>query len=587
MHRFSGALALIVCAALVASGCSGGGKTGASLGGSGHAPAGDAPPKRGGDLTVLSISDVTSLDPGEWYYAYDYEALQHPTQRALYGWRPADVRPSPDLAAGMPRTSADGRTVTIQIKPNIRYSPPLQSRTVTSADVKYAIERTFLRSVANQYSAVYYGAIAGAAAFRSGDAQEISGIQTPDDATLVLTLKQPVGVISDGQALSLPGTVPVPQDYARRYDAVTPSTYGAHQVFTGPYMVKNDGKGTITGYAAGRRLQLVRNPSWDPKTDYRPAYLDTMTFLGANDIDAASRRILSGTSLASGDFATPPVNLLRSALATRRDQLAIVPSRGVRFVALNTTVKPFDDVDVRRAVAAAIDRDALRRTLGDPALGAIATHVLTPQLPAFAAAGGVAGTFDFMRSPGGDLTLARRYMRRAGYRTGRYRGPALLMVGDDRPPSSTTAAAVRRQLEQLGFAFRYRQASRGAMFADFCGVASARVAVCPNGAWGADFFDPQPLLDPVFDGETAVPLASVNWAQVRDPELDAGFDIAAALTDPEKRTAAYAEIDRTVTGRAYVVPWLWDNQISLASANVKGLVNRFDASWDMASMSLR
>jgi peptide/nickel transport system substrate-binding protein len=584
MHRFSGVLTLIVCAALVASGC-GGGKAGATLGGAGDAAAG--PAKRGGNLTVLSISDVTSLDPGRWYYAYDYQALQHPTQRALYGWRPADSRPSPDLAAGPPRTSADGRTVTIQIKPNIRYSPPLQSRAVTSADVKYAIERTFLASVANPYSAAYYGAIVGAGAFRSGAAQEISGIQTPDPTTLVLTLKQPVGVISDGQALSLPGTVPVPQDYARRYDAVTPSTYGEHQVFTGPYMIDNDGKGTVTGYAAGRRLRLVRNPSWDPKTDYRPAYLDTMTFLGGNDIDAASRRILSGSGLASGDFATPPVDLLRSALATRRDQLAIVPSRGVRFVALNTTVKPFDDVDVRRAVAAAIDRAALRRTLGDSALGAIATHVLTPQLPAFAEAGGVAGTFDFMRSPGGDLRLAQRYMRRAGYSTGRYRGPPLTMVGDDRPPSSTTATAVRGQLEKLGFAFRYRQASRATMFRDLCGAASARVAVCPNGSWAADFFDPQPLLDPVFDSETVVAGGSVNWAHVDDLELDAGFDIAAALTDPRKRATAYAEIDRTVTGRAYVVPWLWDNQISLASANVRGVVNRFDASWDMAFMSLR
>jgi peptide/nickel transport system substrate-binding protein len=584
MHRLSGALALIACAALVASGCGGSGKQGlTSRGAGGHAAAA----KSGGDLTVLSISDVTSLDPGRWYYAYDYEALQHPTQRSLYGWRPADVRPSPDLASAMPRTSADGRTVTIQIKPNIRYSPPLQDRMVTSSDVKYAIERTFLASVANQYSAAYYGAIEGAGAFRAHTAQEISGIQTPDDTTLVLRLKQPVGVISDGQALSLPATVPIPQDYARRYDAATPSTYGEHQVFTGPYMIENDGRGTITGYTRGRRLKLVRNPSWDARTDYRPAYLDTLTFSGGNDIDAASRRILSGESLASGDFASPPVNLLRSALATRRGQLAIVPSRGVRFVALNTTVKPFDDADVRRAAAAAIDRDALRLTRGDPALGTVATHVLVPGLPGFEEAGGAAGTFDFMKRPSGDLKLAQRYMRRAGYPSGRYGGPPLLMIGDDQQPASKTAEAVRRQLGRLGFRFDYRQASRSAMFSQFCGARTAKVAVCPNGEWGADFFDPEPLLDPVFNGETLVPLGSVNWAQVTDPELDAGFDIAATLTDPPKRAQAYAEIDRTVTGRAYVVPWLWDNQISFASANVRGVVNRFDASWDMAFMSLR
>lgn len=585
MHRLSGALALIVSAALVASGCGGAGKQGLSPGGADGQATGV--PKRGGDLTVLSISDVTSLDPGRWYYAYDYQALQHPTQRALYGWRPADVRPSPDLAGGLPKTSADGRTVTIQIKPNIRYSPPLQNRTVTSADVKYAIERTFLASVANQYSTVYYGAIVGARAFRSGRAQEISGVQTPDATTLVLRLEQPVGVISDGQALSLPGTVPVPQDYAQRYDAVKPSTYGEHQVFTGPYMIDNDGKGTITGYTPGRRLRLVRNPSWDPKTDYRPAYLDAMTFLGGNDIDAASRRILSAKSLASGDFAAPPVNLLRSALATRRSQLAIVPSRGVRFVALNTTVKPFDDVDVRRAVAAVIDRAALRLTRGDPSLGTIATHALVPGLAGFAEAGGAAGTFDFMSKPAGDVQLARRYMRTAGYPDALYHGPPLPMVGDERAPGSKTAQAVRSQLGRLGFRFDYRQASRSAMFSELCASPAAKVAVCPNGESGADFFDPQPLLDPIFKSDTNVALGSVNWAQVDDPELNAGFDIAAALTDPQKRAQAYAEIDRTVTGRAYVVPWLWDNQISLASADVRGVVNRFDASWDMASMSLR
>ena len=101
-------------------------------------------------------------------------------------------------------------------------------------------------------------------------------------------------MISNGQSLSLPATVPVPKDYAQKYDKGELSTYGKHQVFTGPYMIKNDGKGNITGYKAGRRIDLVRNPSWDSKSDYRPAYLDTISFLGGNDINVASRRILSG-----------------------------------------------------------------------------------------------------------------------------------------------------------------------------------------------------------------------------------------------------------------------------------------------------
>jgi peptide/nickel transport system substrate-binding protein len=584
MYRFRGAFALIICLALVATGCGGGGKKNADKG----APdVTDTTGKRGGHLDVLSIDDVTSLDSGYWYYAYDYQAIQHPTQRALYGWQPTDTEPSPDLAASLPTTSADGKTVTIKIKPDIKYSPPLQNRAVKSADVKYALERSFLASVQNQYSAVYYDQIVGASAYKSGKASEITGIQTPDDTTLVLKLKSPVGVISNGQSLSLPATVPVPKDYAQKYDKAELSTYGKHQVFTGPYMISNDGKGNITGYKAGRRIDLVRNPSWDPKTDYRPAYLDTISFLGGNDIDVASRRILSGKNLISGDYAAPPVNVLRSALATRRDQVAIIPSQGIRFIALNTTVKPFDNLDVRRAAAAAINRNALRLTRGGPTLGPIATHYLAPGIPGFEEAGGEKGTFDFMTNPNGDMTLAQKYMKKAGYASGKYSGPPLLMVGDNQPPASKTGEAVQSQLEKLGFTFNYRQVSRPTTFSKFCGNPKAKVAVCPNGGWGKDFFDAQSLLDPVFNGKNIVPVGSVTWSYINDPELNAALDIAVGETKPAERAKLYGELDRTVTGAAYVIPWLWDNQINLESANVKGVLNRFNSAWDIPFMSLK
>jgi peptide/nickel transport system substrate-binding protein len=583
MHRFSGAAALIVCLALLATGCGGGGN-----GGSGKGPdIADTTGKRGGHVDVLSIDDVTSLDPGYWYYTYDYQVIGYTTQRALYGWKPRDSTPSPDLAVALPTTSADGKTVTIKIKPNIKYSAPLQDRAVTSADVKYALERSFLASVQNLYSAVYFSEIVGADAYKKGSATEVSGLQTPDDTTLVIKLRKPVGVISNGQSLSLPATVPVPKDYAAKYDKADPSTYGKHQVFTGPYMIRNDAKGNVTGYKAARRIDLVRNPSWDPKTDFRPAYLDSITVLGGNDIDVASRRILSGKRLVSGDFAAPPVNILRSALATRRDQLAIIPSQGIRFVSLNTTVKPFDNVNVRRAVAAAIDRNALRLTRGGPALGPIATHYVGPGVPGYEEGGGAKGTFDFMSNPSADLKLAERYMRKAGYASGKYNGPPLFMVGDNQPPSSKTGEAVQSQLGKLGFKFNYRQVARPTTFSKFCGAPKAKVAICPNGAWGKDFFDAQSLLDPVFNGKNIVQVGSPTWSYVDDPELNADFDFAATETDRQKRAKLYGEIDRTITGRAYVVPWLWDNQMSLLSEDVKGPMSKFTSALDLNYVSLK
>jgi peptide/nickel transport system substrate-binding protein len=579
MHRFSGAMALIVTAALAASGCGGGGdeKPGPDQGKA----------KIGGELTFLSAGDVSSLDPGVWYYNYDYEAIGHPTQRALYGWKPGDVKPSPDLATSLPKTSADGKTVTITLRPDIHYSPPLQDRVVKSADVKYALERAFLPSVQCPYAAVYYSDIVGATSFASGKATEITGIQTPDDTTLVLKLKNPVGVISNGESLSLPATIAVPKDYAAKYDKQATSSYGRHQVFTGPYMISNDGKGNVTGYKTNRRLELVRNPSWKASTDYRPAYLDKVVFLAGNDIDIASRRILSGKSLANGDISSPPVNLLRSAVDTRADQLAFAPSGGNRYISLNTTVKPFDNVDVRRAAAAAINKNALRLTRGGAKLGPIATHFVGPGIGGFEEAGGAAGTFDFTKNPDGDLKLAEQYMKKAGYASGKYSGPPLLMVGDNELPGSRTGEAVQAQLEQLGFKFDYRQTTRTTTFANSCASSTAKVAVCPNGGFQKDFFDPQSLLDPAFNGKNIAPVNSPNWSNVNDPEVNEALEMAVRETDPASRARDYGDIDKMVTGRAYVITWLWDDQINFASDNVRGVVNTFDATWDVSFTSLK
>ena len=79
-------LAIAVLALLVA-GCGGGGSSSSSTGGGKAATTPTSGAKKGGHLDVLSASDVDSLDPGYWYYQYDYMALWQPTQRSLYAWK--------------------------------------------------------------------------------------------------------------------------------------------------------------------------------------------------------------------------------------------------------------------------------------------------------------------------------------------------------------------------------------------------------------------------------------------------------------------------------------------------------------------
>lgn len=537
--------------------------------------------KQGGTVTVMAVNDIISLDPGAQYYQYDYMVVSQPGQRSLYGWKAEETKPTPDFAAGMPQVTDGGKTVTIKLKKGVKFSPPV-NREATSADVKYAMERLFLPSVGNGYAAVYFSGIVGADEFTEGKAKEIEGIQAPDPQTLVLELKQPVGVIASANALTLPGTAPVPKDYAAKYDKEETSTYGEHVVFTGPYMVRNDGKGKITGFTPNKRLELVRNPNWDKATDYRPAYVDRIVSLAGNDASVASNRILSGKGLVSGDFAAPPTPVLKKALTSRKEQLDIVDSHGNRFIALNTKVKPLDDVNVRKAIAAVVDKEELRLTRGGPTLGTIATHYIAPGIPGFDEAGGTEGTgADFLSKPQGDVALAQEYLRKAGFESGRYEGPELLMVGDDDSPPKETGEALQAQLQKIGVKLNYRQVPHNTMISKFCGTPKAAVAICPNMGWGPDFFDAQSMIDPVFNGKNIAPTNNSNYAQLDDPKLNAAMDRAATLTDPAARAKAYGELDRQISELAAVIPWLWDKQINMRSKDVKGVVNAYNAAYDL------
>ena len=473
MHRLAtAAYYALALAGAVLSGCGGGGGSSDSeLSAAQGAP---VEGKRGGTLTMLWTDDVDNIDPGITYYQMGY-MVGYATQRPLYSWKPDDgEQPVPDLAEADPQISAGGRKVTVKIRPGIRFSPPVD-REVTSADVKYAIERGFFDTVNNGYAGAYFGDLVGAElGVRPGTG--IRGIRTPDERTIVFRLERPTGGVLAG-ALALTLSAPVPEDYAARFDRENPSLYGQHQVATGPYMIANNASGKATGYEAGRRIQLVRNPSWDPATDYKPAYLDEIDMpQGNDDTTVASRRVLEGESMLTGDFSPPP-NVLAQVLERQKDQLVLIPAGSARYVSMNTTIPPFDDVDVRRAVVAGFDREAMRLARGGELVGDIPTHMIPPGLPGFEEAGGYDGFgLDFMSEPAGDRALAAEYLRKAGYESGRYEGgEELLMVGTSEGVAQKAAEVARENLEH--------SASRSGCGSSPRTRCSRASAACPRPTW--------------------------------------------------------------------------------------------------------
>jgi peptide/nickel transport system substrate-binding protein len=544
--------------------------------------------KKGGKLTVLSAGDVDFLDPGKTYYTYTIGIL-NALHRGLYAYLPNDTaKPVPDLASDDPEIAADGKTVTVKLRKGVMFSDPVD-REVTSADVKYAIERAFTANVSNGYVRTYFADLVGAPK-EPGAYKEVSGIETPDKYTIVFKLTKGTGAALAG-ALAMPISIPVPKEFALKYDKESPSTYGEkHAVFTGPYKVESDAQGNVTGFQAGRHISLVRNPQYAAVEDFRPAYLDAIEFQSGNDdTSVATRRILSGESLGSGDI-EPPARELKRLLQTNKPELSAVPGGGWRAISLDTSRPPFDNLDVRKAVIAGFDRTAVRQQRGGEALGPVAQHWIPPGMAGFEESNGTEGwqEFDWMRKPEGDRALSAEYFKKAGFASGKYEGSeTLLLVADSAEPDKSIAEITERQLNEMGFKTKLRLVTRDTMLTKFCQVPASEVNVCPSFGWAQDFFDPQTVIDPIFNGENILKVSNSNWSELDDPGVNAAIDKAKETVEPDRRAQAFAEANKKIVALAPAIPYMWDYQSLVASPNVRGVQNGYSTTWDYDFTSLR
>ena len=255
-------------------------------------------------------------------------------------------------------------------------------------------------------------------------------------------------------------------------------------------MVESDAEGKAIGYVPGKRIHLVRNPDYTPVDDFRPAFLDEIDIQGGNDDAAvATRRILSGESLALGEL-EPPASQLKRLLESNKTELSAVPGGGWRMISMDTSRPPFDDIDVRKAVIAGFNRAAARQQRGGEALGPIAQHLIPPGMAGFEESNGLDGWVDEMdwlaKSEEGDRAKSAEYFKKAGFASGKYEGSEeLLIVGDNAEPDKSISQITEQQLNEMGFKTKLRLVTRDTMFTKFCNVPKSEVHVCPSVGWAA------------------------------------------------------------------------------------------------------
>jgi peptide/nickel transport system substrate-binding protein len=544
--------------------------------------------KRGGTLQVLQEIDFEHLDPGIAYFSVDY-AVVFATQRPLYSQKPNSTEETPDMAEGPPEVSNGGKTVTVHLKTGIRFSPPV-NREVTSEDVAYAIERGANPDVANPYIGSYFKSIEGEPTATGGP---MKGIETPNKHEIVFHLTEPKGqLVAD--ALLLPLTAAVPKEYAEKFDKNKPSNYADFEVATGPYMLKNDAAGKVLGigYIPGKSATLVRNPNWNPKTDYRPAYLNEIAIKIGGTAAVLGRETLEGSNVVQNESAVAQSDV-RLAAEKFKSQLQISPGAGAHYIGVNNKVGPFKNVDLRKAFWAALDRTAMDKARGGALVTNVATHFIYPTINGFEQAGGLKGPtgpqFDFNEHPEGDIAIAEKYMKLAGYPSGKYTGTeTVTIVGSTGDPAEEDAEIVEQTLKNLGFTVKFSLEEASTMYAKYCNVPKEEITVCPSVGWIADFADPQTVLNITFNGTTIVPTGNVNWGQTNVPKINAAMAAAENVVGNEARAKAWAKIDEELVEDAADIPFDWDKQAGIEGSDVDGVGDIWDVGeWDYNYTSLK
>ena len=164
----------------------------------------------------------------------------------------------------------------------------------------------------------------------------IASVSAPDPATVIVTLNN-----ADGNFLFRMG-----ENTAVILDPKSAATAATKPVGTGPFRFED--------WKKGSSVTLVK---WDGYRNAAAVKLKKVTFRFINDPAAQVAALLAGDVDGIPRFGSP--QSLKQFQSDPRFSVVVGGTEGKTIVSINNRKKPFDDVRVRRAVAAAIDRKSL------------------------------------------------------------------------------------------------------------------------------------------------------------------------------------------------------------------------------------
>ena len=239
-------------------------------------------------------------------------------------YRPSDFTLAPDLALKA-LVSADGRTYTIALRPDVRWEsrPPVNGRELVATDVKHSLERALRKSP--------YAPLLGPVERIDAPDRRTVRVHLADSfAPFVHSLAEPWSAIMPPEVEDRPGDL-----------KATESLIGC-----GPFMLER--------YEPGVKAVFSRNPTYHARD---LPYLDKVEWLFIKDRSMQLALFRAGqVDLPYHDARVPRSEVSALQRASPGFPVASWDGLAVRSLAMRTDRPPFNDVRVRRALSLAVNR---------------------------------------------------------------------------------------------------------------------------------------------------------------------------------------------------------------------------------------
>jgi ABC-type transport system substrate-binding protein len=418
-------------------------------------------------------------------------------------------------------TVSDGGTrITFHLRQGVRFH---NGRELTSADVKYSLERLVQNRPGNTYYQYFTRKVVGAEAFWQGQAREVTGFRAVDKSTFEILWTRPFG----STGLSLLGMYyckVLPKDSLESQGR----NFFQKPIGTGPFK--------FSAWLRGPHLEILgveleRNPTYFGK---RP-YLSTIEYsphFTEDQFEEGSVHMISVTS----------ERMLRK-------RFPVLENSTLKsfFLALSCDVPPLNRAEVRRALALGLDKVRLAEASDTPAtLHQVMDNYIPPLLPGF---------FPKAVGPFSDADAARLLLDRLLPEGGRKALTLSLLLPAPRTDvSSRFARELERQLGALEIKLDVKYLRRPE---DVRGVRGPYLKYLEH---TMDFPDPENIILPLYHSRSVVNGLNSRYA---NPRLDGLLEQSEVEPSWERRAGLFREIEKILYEDVPAIP-LFSERIRIA-----------------------